>query len=184
MTTEHKLNIFQVLAKSAKGDFDYIHTLSPELSKSLHPFVIMRWRTGTANGLDCVIMNELVNKYVFSLYNHKPLHWKLLCAIQLPSTKYSWIKGPGATNSSKPRSCELLKQRYNYSTTRSEEALKVVSLEFMLQVADELGAEDSEIAALYKEWGEKVPKGLSKRKVAKATKVEEVVTTDDFFDFE
>lgn len=170
-------NLFEILGKLNKKDYDVYASGTPELKKQLQPFVLMRWMTGTSDAAQVIAVNEFVNPYVFSLYQHKELHMQLLAAIAPGHfTKYQWIKGT-SSGGTKSTTIKLLHELYHYSPRQAQDSLSLLDGETVLALAEESGWQEAELQTLGKEWdiAVKVTKGNKKEKVAKTAVV---VTTE------
>lgn len=90
---EGKVDLFVALEKLSKADINFFDTLSQSDKKSLAPVVVMRWLTGTKDKQQIQFINHFVNPFVFSLYAHPDLQFKLMMASCTGSTKrYKWLK--------------------------------------------------------------------------------------------
>lgn len=176
-----KYNLFEILGKLNKKDYDVYSSGTPELQKQLQPFVLMRWMTGTNDAAQIIAINEFVNPYVFSLYQHKELHMQLLAAVAPGHfAKYQWIKGTASGNS-KPLTLKMLYECYHYSPRQAQDSLALLSGEAALSIAEGLGWQESELAALGKEWdiAVKVTKGGGKKTAKPAVEVTEETEEND-----
>ena len=141
-------NLFDGLAALGRKDRLWFETLSLEGQKAAAPFVMMRWMTGTSDAAQIVRINTVVNQYVFAGTADKSELFKLLAtAATGKNFRYSWLKGPGAK--AKRHSLECIKQYYECSTR--EAVTYKVAPEDLLEMAEELGLDKEQIAALKKE---------------------------------
>lgn len=153
--SDEKVNIFEVLSKFNKHDVEFFRKMEPEVAKQLHPFVIQRWLSGTDNPAQIVLLNEVVNRKVFSLaHNHKLLAWFLLnVATCNTSGRYTWSKLPGARTSATPLSIDVICRYYGYSKVKAQDAIKLLTADDVVELAVELGLQDTDIRKIEKELG-------------------------------
>lgn len=149
-----KLDIFRVLGAANKKNKDFLDTLTPEEVKAFQPFLVMRWMTGTDSARQVFFTNEFVNPFAFSLSgSHKQLLWQLLTiANSGKNQKYEWVKLPAKTTTSKPTSVSVLKRMYHYSTDECNDALKILNVDDILELATDLGLQPDDISKISKEW--------------------------------
>lgn len=149
---ERKLDIFRVLNALNKKDAGFFETLSEEEKKEFQPFLVARWMSGTPSAQQVFLINEVSNKYNFSLTNHKQLLWQLLCVSNSgQNQRYTWNKLPGKSTSGKPNAARAVMQYYKYSMKDAIQALKVLSRNDVLEIAQDLGWQQEDIAKIRKE---------------------------------
>jgi hypothetical protein len=149
---KYAMDIFKVLEKLNQKDRKFFEELPEEDLKSIHPLVLMRWMSGVADARQVYFLNELVNSMVFPLTKHKQLLLKLLM-ISGPGKyrRYNWTKAKGKSTSNTPKSLALVKQHYGYSTNHAIDALKILSNDAILQIAEDLGKQPEEVREISKE---------------------------------
>jgi hypothetical protein len=152
MEKKYALDIFKVLEKLNFKDQKYFDELSEEDLKGLHPLVLMRWMSGTSEARQVFFLNELVNPMVFPLTKHKQLLLRLLM-ISGPgkSRRYSWNKAKGKKSSNTPKTLAMVKQHYGYNTDHALDALKILTNEDILELAEYLGKQPDEVKEIAKE---------------------------------
>lgn len=151
-----KLDIFRVMKAADTKNPQFFTKLSDDEVKQLQPFLIMRWLTGTSSPRQVYFMNEFVNPYAFSLTNHKQLIWQLLTvATDGKNRRYEWIKAPGRATSNKPLSVDVIRQCYGYNTKHANEALQCLTVDDIIDMADDLGWQHDELQKITKEWKQK-----------------------------
>lgn len=148
-----KLDIFRVMkAADAKNPL-FFNKLTEDEAKQLQPFLVMRWMTGTSSARQVYFMNEFVNPYVFSLTNHKQLLWQLLTvAADGKSKRYQWIKAPARATTSKPTSASVVQDYYGYNLKHANDALACLTVDDVIDMAEDLGRQHEEIQKITKEW--------------------------------
>jgi len=147
----HKLDIFDVLNAISTKDVHFFSKLSPEEQKSIQPFVLQRWLTGGYDPLQTILINEVVNPYVFEFYQHPQLMWMLMtiCTSGKP-TRYRWIRAQ-QQKYAHPNTLEVIKQFFSYSTKEANDALPLLSDDDIINYAEQLGYQTDEIKAIKKE---------------------------------
>lgn len=145
-----KLDIFFTLKHLSTKNRTFLEDLSEEEIKGFAAVVVLQWMAGTKSPFELYMLNELVNPFVFSLYKHPILLAKLMTIpTSGKATRYQWIKKTKL--SSFPMSIEVIKAYYGYSTKNAKPALKCLSKEDVLELAEELGYQKQELAKLKKE---------------------------------
>lgn len=152
MATTHKVDIFKVLGDINKKDQNFYSKLSDEEKKALHPLVLMKWMSGTTSERQIMFLSEFANRYMFSLSNHKDLLMKLLVVCSPGTwTKYNWNKAKSSKGSKTPMLIDLVKDTYQYSTSKAVEVLPILDDNDILELAIDLGRQTQEIRDIKKE---------------------------------
>jgi len=147
--SEHKLEIFDVLNHLSKKNTQFFDNLSDVELKSIQPYVLTRWLSGSNNPFQLLLLNEIANPYVFSLQHHKNLTIKLLLSCTSGKTqRYQWIGLAKKSSQSMPLSCNVIKQYFGYSMKEAKQALPLLSSEDIMQFATDLGMQKDEVAKL------------------------------------
>ena len=177
MEAKHKLDIFAVLAALDRKDVEFFTNLTPDEQKSIQPFVLMRWLTGTYNKRQVFLINEIVNPYVFNMNNDKELLWKLLtiCTTGKPQ-RYVWNK-PGLKGSNNPTATKVVQQYFGYNSVDAAKSVKLLAHDDIVMMAEELGWQDEELNKLKKEFD------MPLNKVSKPRKKTTKVTNLDLIEF-
>lgn len=146
---EDKITIFDILAQIDQKDIHFYENLPEQVQKAEHPLVLMKWMSGSNDPLKIILLNELVNPYVFNLHKHKRLVMKLLttCA-NGKKTRYKWTKLKSAKGVNQPKLIGLIKQTYSYSTRHAISALPLFSNAQLLEMAIDLGYQKQELTAI------------------------------------
>jgi hypothetical protein len=150
----YKLDIFDLLGKinSAKSG-DIYSKLSDDEKKGFAPLIVMRWLSGTSDERQIILLNEFVNKYVFTLGKHPHLLMQLMqVASSKTSKRYQWI---GVKSNKKNNHSRKVVQEYFEMSAREVNLMNPFPGEVeIVQMADELGWQKEELAALKKEFKE------------------------------
>ena len=148
------LDIHSLLSRLDKGDLHVYETLSEEEKKGLSPFILSQWMFGTNNKLQVILLNELVNPYVFSLTkNHTELLVKLMaCCGVKAGRRFSWVPMPKSSKKEPKLALQVVMEAYEFSEREARGNMHLLSNEDVLLLAEEeLGWEKAEIAKLKKE---------------------------------
>jgi hypothetical protein len=150
----YKLDIFDLLGKinSAKSG-DIYSKLSDDAKKGFTPLIVMRWLSGTSDERQIILLNEFVNKYVFTLGKHPHLLMQLMqVASSKTSKRYQWI---GVKSNKKNNNSRKVVQEYFDMSAREVNLMNPFPNEAeIMQMAEELGWQKDEMTALKKEFKE------------------------------
>lgn len=169
---ERKLDLNQLLDHITRKDADYFTSLPEEVRKEFAPKVIMRWLTcPTSFGkLDAsgesmqqvYFVNALVNPFVFSLYKHPELLYKLMTLCTSGKSRqshskdgrlfsnYTYIKT--GTTISRPLATRVVMDFLKYSSKDAVEALKILKEDDVIDMAEQLGWQKDDMTKLVKEY--------------------------------
>ena len=172
---ERLLDIFQVLSQIDKKNIGFYSLLTPAEQKAFVPVVITRWLTGTYIKLQVVLVNELINPYLFSLYKHPELLYKLMTiCVDGKSQRYAWNKVLSRTIS-KPLATKTIQQYFNYSSREAEKSLNILAPDDVVAMAEELGWQNEDINKIRKEFGiTAIKQSKSNKKLVKHTDILEL----------
>jgi hypothetical protein len=149
---EYKLDIFQVLNQIDRQNSFFYNDLTEDEQKSFIPFTTMRWMTGTSSAYQVMLVNELVNPFVFSLNGHKDLIFKLMTICTSgKSQRYKWNKTVSKKTSSTPHILAVVKDFYNYNTLQATDVMGLLSKDDILQMAEHLGRQKDEMTKINNE---------------------------------
>lgn len=146
----YKTDIFDLMRRIDRGDYQLWSKLTEEERKGLAPLVVMKWMSGTSDVRQIVFLNTLANVVVFPLSKHPELLLKLLtvCSSKV-SRKYEFPKA--AKSNSQSHAIEVVKKYFEYSARRAKEALPLLSNAQIVEMAVELGYQKDELTALNNE---------------------------------
>lgn len=149
MTTK-KLDIIKVLDAVSKKR-NVLENLNDEEIKSIQPFVLMRWLSGSTDAKQVYFLNEFVNPYVFQLSKHKQLLCHLL-TVCTPgkSQRYKW-NPPISNVKAFPQISDMLSKYFNCKQSEAYEMITLLSDEDILNYASELGYQTEDVSKIRKE---------------------------------
>lgn len=126
-------------------------SLSDSEKKQLAPYVIMKWLAGCDNMLQIILLNELVNPFVFQLQKHRDLLFMLLSTTTNGKKKrYQWRKNKSESTAPEKIKIELLTKYHGYSTREAKDVINLLSVEDYLKMADHLSYQNDEIKKIKK----------------------------------
>jgi hypothetical protein len=150
MAKEFALDIFHLLGQVDKKDALFFSKLTDEQKKGYAPLVAMRWMSGTTDEQQIVMLNELVNRYVFQIGDHKELLYKLQCAASSGiSRRYSWMGVKSGAK--KNKGLDVVMQYYTYTEREAEGVMPLLSKDDIYAMAEDLGFQKDELSKLRKD---------------------------------
>lgn len=148
---DYKLDIFELLGKiNSSKSGDIYSKLSDDEKKGFAPLIVMRWMSGTSDQRQIILLNEFVNKYVFSLAKHPHLLMQLLqVASSKTSKRYQWIGVKSKKKSNLMK--RAVKEYYDMSDREVAMLSPFPDNESIMEMAEHLGWDKDEINTLKKE---------------------------------
>jgi len=148
---ERALDIFALLSQIDKKNYQIWDSLTEAQQKEFSPLIVMRWMSGTSDPFQIIMLNEVVNPYVFEL--NKELLLKLLGVCSNGKQKrYSWVNLKTVGKKQKT-AVELIEQYYEMTTREALDVLPMFSSEELMELAEELGLQKDELKNFKKELG-------------------------------
>lgn len=155
---ERKLDIFRVLSEIDKKNVEFYSTLPQEEQKGFLPIIVVRWLSGTFSKLQVILINELVNPFVFSLYKHPELIYKLMTVCTNgKQQRYAWNKTL-SKKSTHPTATKIIQEYFHYNSRDANDAINILNPEDIISMAEEMGWQDDDINKMRKELGIKLIK--------------------------
>lgn len=148
-----RLDLFEVLKRISLKDAEYYSNLSPEDQKQVLPVLLQRWLTGTTSQQQLILVNEVVNPFVFTLYKHPQLLWYLMTAVTTgKSNRYKWPAQKSKAEGNKPTAVLIVQEYYRYSSAHANDAVKVLSCDQVIELAHSLGYQQDTVSKIKKEF--------------------------------
>lgn len=148
-----RLDIFKVLKAADIKDREFYVNLNDDEKKQLQPFLTMRWLSGTSNKQQVFLINQVLNKFVFSLYQHKELLWKLITICTSgKSQRYIWNKIE-TKSVEHPISIQIIQEYFGYNNKDAVESFNLLEPIDIIAMAEEMGWQDDIINKSRKELG-------------------------------
>lgn len=146
-----KLDLFEVLAKIDEQDIEYFNNLSAEQKKSIEPYMLMLWLSGTKSKVQLQLINLTLNTTVFQFSNHKDLLYKLaIASSDGKKKKYKWYKRKNVQKHS--TSVAILRKYYTCSSKTAREYISLLSCDDIVELAEEMGEQDDVIKKVKNEF--------------------------------
>lgn len=151
MGKKFSLDIFDLLGKlNNPRAGDIYEKLTDEEKKGFAPLVVMRWMSGTSDERQIMMLNEVVNPYVFPLGKHPHLLMQLLqVASSKTNKRYKWL---GVKSKKKnTETLRVLKESLEMSDREVRLLDPLPPKEEILKMAEHLGWQKDEMDKLKKE---------------------------------
>lgn len=147
---DRAFDIFKVINEINSRNIEFFDQLQDYEVRQIAPLILMKWMSGVRDGQQIVNINETANRYVFALYKHPKLIYKVLMACATRKDKgVSWIKRPKAEKN--PTTLAIVRQYYDCSTKHAKDYLTAISHEEILEMADLVGIDKETHKKLAKE---------------------------------
>lgn len=140
----YKLDIFDTLKQIDKRNITFFDNLPDEAKKGFAPIVITRWFS-SGNPYQLELTSVILNPMTFKLYKHPSLMYKLMVACSDGKDKrYAWIKKKGKDKSA-PTAVSAISEYYVCSKSDAHKYRTRLSLEDVVEMAEELGYDKDQI---------------------------------------
>lgn len=154
MVDQYKLDIFKVLAELNAKNKHYFTSLSVDQQKSIVPLVIARWLSGTTSELQIILINELVNPYLFDLQKHPDLLWKLMASTTTTKgQRYKWNAAHPKSKAKLGIATKVVMEYFKYNSKDAARIVRVLPSTDIVEMAEELGWQITELNKLNTELG-------------------------------
>lgn len=150
---KQKIDIKKLLSAIDEGDVSFVRDMSAEDKKQINPFVILHWLMSTADRDHAILINEALNVPFMSVSLDLDRFLRVAMACRpAKSQRYKWLSKFPKKDTSMPQSIIVLMKYYGIGEDDSRKSIGLYTLDNILDMAYELGYEDSEIKAVRKEW--------------------------------
>lgn len=174
------ISIFDALEQINRRNYSWFLSLTDKQQKGLAPIVLARWLSGSSS-TQVLIVDEVLNPYVFSLYKHPYLLWLLMCTCSVTKyQRYNWIKKT-ATSTNHPKSIGCIQQYFGYSITKAKQVFNTINKDDILLMADDMGYDQHQLNEISYELGGPVVKKTTKKKPPATDKVMTASSMDTGF---
>lgn len=148
---KNSLDIFEVINKITKCDIDYFNKLSESDKKTIAPFVLMKWLTGTKDKKQITNINHIFNPLIFGLSKHQDLLIKLLMVCCTNSNRVKYVKKTAKVEK-KPVTLNMIAKYQKCSLMEAKLYLDLYSKEEIIEIIELLGEDVSLLKELEKEF--------------------------------
>jgi len=148
---EKALDIFELLGSLGSRDLFIWDKLDEAQRKGFAPLVVMRWLSGVNDPARVVFVNVTMNKNVFPLQKHPSLLMKLGAAScrGTENKRCQWLKQKKSKNDR--ASVAVVARYYECSKREATMHMRHLSIQDLVQMAEEMGMEKAEIDKIKKE---------------------------------
>lgn len=146
-------NIFKLLdALNNKKKFEYYQQLTEQEKKQIVPHLLVKWMVSSNDEFQILALNEFVNPYAFSLYEHQELLWKAITSCGTGQfERYNWFKRPSNKRTKRSETITAIKQYYEVDNRESDRLYHKMTLNQVIEVAEMVGCTDEQIKQIVKE---------------------------------
>jgi hypothetical protein len=149
-----QVDIFDVLKNIDKNidknGLKFFNQLTQQEKGSVHPLVVMRWMSGCNSKDQILLLNSLVNPFVYKLHKHSDLLIKNLMVCSTGEKRYQWLKRSGKVPKF-PKTTNILCDHFNASIEEVQNYLKMTKTESIIECIDDLGLQSDEMKEIKKE---------------------------------
>lgn len=155
----HKVDIKIVNEHINNKDWNFFNTLSDVDKKGVQPLIVQGWLSRTSKQKSILLLNDNVNPYMFSFYQHPLLTFQLLttCFDKSKPPFQPWIPFVKTTNRSK--SIKVICEYFNYNIQQAKEAFPLLQPADIIGYAEELGYQTDELKGIKAELTNSSPQG-------------------------
>jgi hypothetical protein len=144
----HKVDIKVVNENIINKNWQFYNSLSEADRKGVQPLIVQGWLSRTTMTKSIRLLNDSVNPYMFSFYQHPLLTFQLLttCFDKLKPPFQPWIPFVKTTNKSK--SIKVICEYFNYNIQQAKEAFPLLQPADIIGYAEELGYQTDELKGI------------------------------------
>ena len=158
MSKNYDLDLFELLKRADKKDFEYFSTLSEKEKAAFQPWVAMRFMSASTDGMDAIqsilMSNYVLNRHFQITSKDKELFYRLMCVSGDGNTKRRHMQKPPKPNRVSPFITDLVSQ-INGETLDDDEVYIFLTKNDILvsdlkELAEDLGYPKEQIKDLKK----------------------------------
>lgn len=158
MTKKFDIDIFEVLKRADKKDYEYFKNLSDKEKNAFQPWVAMRFMSASADGFSAIqsilMTNYVLNRDFQTISKDKELFYRLMCVTGEGNFKKHHMPKPPKTKRISPLITDLISQ-VNGETLDDEEVhiyltKNDITVSDLKELAEDLGYEKEKIKDLKK----------------------------------
>lgn len=155
----HKVDIKVVNENLINKNWQFYNSLSEADRKGVQTLIVQGWLSRTSKIKSVLALNDTVNPYVFSFYQHPLLTFQLLttCFDKSKPPFQPWIPFVKTTNKSK--SIKVICEYFNYNIQQAKEAFLLLQPADIIEYAEELGYQKDELQGIKSELANSSPQG-------------------------
>jgi len=149
-----EVTVFSLLKEIENKNYEFYDTLTKEQQHILFkPVVVMMWLIGSYSSINQhILLDEIVNRYLFAFSKHPKLLYLLMCVCgESKSKKFVFLKREAKQKKFK-ETIEVIESYYNCSPREAESYVCLLSLDDIKEMAAALGYENTQIKLIIKEW--------------------------------
>lgn len=147
---EYKLDIFNCLSQINKKNIHFYDNLPEENKKGFLPLIVMRWLYRSPHELQVILLNQIVNPYIFSLGKHPRLIYKLMTTTAVQAnTNYIWKSKKQEINL--PMTLGIIAKFYNISKREAKLHLDSFTSEDIFSMGEDIGMQIEDLKKLKQE---------------------------------
>lgn len=139
------VDIFDQLNKIDNFEIEAIN--DEKFYKEFNPYMINKWMAATTNANRVLLVNSILNPMIFQLNSDKRLMYYLACCVSNGEERYSWVKRP--KNAPDPV-LKLISEYYGISYREAKQSLILLSKDDILEMATDMGLDNSEVKKIKK----------------------------------
>lgn len=139
--------VFGALSKLSSHDLQWVKENWND--KALAPYVLQRWLSGTTSARQIVVLNEIANRHVFGLSQHKELVLQLF-AVSTDGQQYRYKWNRPAPQKF-PNTVALITKAIGCSRQEALEHMTVLSDSDIMDMTMILGVQDDDVKKIRKE---------------------------------
>jgi hypothetical protein len=146
---EYKLDIFELLNQIDKKNILFYSNLKEDEKKGFLPTITLRWLYGTTHELQILLLNHLVNPYIFNLSKHPNLIYKLFTTTAIKSTRYKWK--PKLKDTKFPLSYNIISKYFEISIREAKMHFSNFTSNDIILMAKDIGIQNDDIKKIKQE---------------------------------